>query len=428
MPEIPDLADLPAPVVAFLTAVVNQNAAAARAAYDAHPEISTASLHVAAVLGRADDVRHHIAQDPGRVQFRIGPMAVDPLLCLCYSPFHGESEVSDEGLLTCARLLLDAGADPATCDAQYGVPALCAVTGQHNVPAIAELLIDRGANPNDGESLFHAAEHFHEESLELLLSRGADPNVTGDWGNTPVHFLLNHWDVADHPNVARGIRWLLDHGADPDVPSGRDQETALHAAARRGQPPEIVHLLLEKGANPNSRRGSDGLTPWTLARRTAHDALATLLEEAGATPEPLTPADTLLAACARGRAEAARALATPDVLATLTPADARLLPEAAGSARLEVVRACLAAGFPVDVTDQNGATALHHAAIQGRPAEVRELLAAGADFGIRDREHDATPMGWASFGADHVQRDGGDYEGVVQALLEAGDAPPETAR
>jgi ankyrin repeat protein len=88
-----------------------------------------------------------------------------------------------------------------------------------------------------------------------------------------------------------------------------------------------------------------------------------------------------------------------------------------------VLRAFLAAGFPVDARDEQEATALHHACISGRAPVVAQLLRHGADFRLRDREHRATPLDWAVFGADFVAEPGGDYAGCVRALLEAGARP-----
>ena len=290
------------------------------------------------------------------------------------------------------------------------MPALYAVTGHREAPRTARLLLEAGADPNDGESAFHAAERFHEEVLELLLRHGVDLNLTGDWGNTPLYFLLRYWDVARQERVLAGLRWLLDHGADPDVRCGRERESSLHVAARRGQSPDIVRLLLDHGADVRARRG-DGRSAWLLARRGGLDELAALLEYAGAEPEALSPTDELMAACGRGDAEAAGRLGGP-----LPPEDHRLLPEAASTGRFDVVRACLAAGFPVDTTDENGATALHHAAIHGHAATVRELLAHGADTGIEDPEHHATPLGWAEFGREVSIAPDGDFEAAIQAL------------
>ena len=290
------------------------------------------------------------------------------------------------------------------------MPALYAVTGHREAPRTARLLLEAGADPNDGESAFHAAERFHEEALELLLRHGVDLNLTGDWGNTPLYFLLRYWDVARQERVLAGLRWLLDHGADPDVRCGHERESSLHVAARRGQSPDVVRLLLDHGADVRARRG-DGRSAWLLARRGGFDELAELLEDAGAEPEALSATDELMAACGRGDVEAAERLAIP-----LPPEDHRLLPEAASTGRFDAVRACLAAGFPVDTTDENGATALHHAAIHGHAATVRELLARGADTGIEDPEHHATPLGWAEFGRDVSIAPDGDYEAAIRAL------------
>ncbi len=405
-------------VAAFLAAVEAQDAARARDVLRAQPRFAAESLHVAAVLGATREAERLIAEDPSRVGQRAGEPPAEPLLWLCYSPFHGESDARDAGLVATARVLLAAGADPNTRDARHGVPALYAVTGARSVLPIARLLLEAGANPTDGESVFHAAEHFHEDALELLLAAGADLNFVGDWGNTALYFLLRWWDVEREPRVAQGLAWLLAHGADPDVRCAEERETSLHVAARRGQGVGVVRQLLDHGADVHARRG-DGSTAWLLARRGGHDEVASVLERAGASPEPLSAADELLAACSRGDVEAARRLGSPETLAAVSPLDLRLLPEAAAGGRAATVAACLAAGFPASTTDSSGATALHHGALHGRAGQVRALLGAGADTGIRDREHASTPLGWAFFGADFVRDADGDYEGCVRALLEA---------
>ena len=198
-----------------------------------------------------------------------------------------------------------------------------------------------------------------------------------------------------------------------------ERESSLHVAARRGLRPELVRLLLDRGADVHARRG-DGRTAWLLARRGGFDEVAGLLEAAGAATEALEPADLLLAACGRGDAGAAPRLASPALLAALEPADLRLLPEGASRGRPDVVAACLAAGFPVGAPDEHGATALHHASIRGDAGLVSTLLRLVPDLEHRDTEHGGTPLDWACFGADFVSTPGGDDEGAVRALLAAG--------
>jgi FOG: Ankyrin repeat len=414
----------------FLAAVQAQDLARAKQILRTRPRIASESLHVAAALGLADEVKRWITAEPSRVRERAGNPPADPLLFLGYSPFHGDSAERDAGLLASAQLLLDAGADPNTKDERYGVPVLYAVTGMRSVLPIARLLLDAGANPTDGESVYHAAEYFHEDALKLLLDAGADLNATGEWGNTPLTFLLRWFDVERQTTVRKGLVWLLDHGADPNVRSGKERESALHVAVRRGQHPAIIRLLLERGADIHSRR-DDGSTPWLLARRGGLDEIASLLESAGAEPQPLSNLDLLLGACGRGDADAARRLTSPELVAALSEEDLARLPEAAAERSDARVTAYLAAGFPADATDGMRATALHHGAIHGRAAMVRALLAAGARVDLRDSEHSATPLGWATFGVDYVADSDGDYEGSARALLEAGarlsenEAPPK---
>lgn len=407
---------------AFLAAVAAGDCGRALEVLRAEPALATASLHVAAVLGLEAEVRRLLAADAASVRSWAGDPPSEPLLWLCYSPFHGESPERDDGLLACARALLDAGADPGTRDPEHGLPALYTVTGHRNAPRIARLLLEAGANPNDEESVFHAAEHFHEEALELLLRFGVDLNRTGEWGNTPLYFLLRYWNVEEAPRVKQGLLWLLEHGADPNVRCGGEQESALHVAVRRGQSREVVRLPLDRGADVQARR-VDGRTPWVLAERGGFAALRALLEQAGATPEPLLPEDSLMAACSQGDEQHARSHATPQLVAALEREVLRLLPEAARQGRLEVVRACLGAGFPIATRDEIGATALHHASIAGHAPIVRELLRRGADFRTRDEHHQGTALDWACHGADFIAERGGDYPDTVRALLEAGSRP-----
>ena len=413
-------------VDAFLNAIMNHDASTMASIMSAHPHLPRESLHIAAVLGSINDVRDILRDDPSQLSARRGPVRAEPLFWLCHSPFHAESTQRDDAFFACAQALLDAGANPNTRDERYGVSALYAVTGVNNSTRIAKLLLDAGADPNDGESVFHAAEKYHVEALELLMQHGAQLNAVGDWGNTPLYFLLRYFDVEKDVRVKQGVMWLLDHGADPNVRCGKEQETSLHAAIRRNQHYDIVKLLVDHGADI-SLRTANGRTPWNLARRHGRDDVVRLLEAFGAKPEPLTPQDALLDTCARGDAITAGTLRNADVIAALDIDDLRMMIDAAIRGAAPVVSACLAAGFPVNTVDDFGATALHHAAIQGHADIVQELLRHGADHTIEDREHTATPLGWACFGADYVSNADGDYVATVKALVSGGAKPSPNA-
>lgn len=381
----------------------------------AHPELAVTDAHVAAAMGRADVLRGLLVRDPETVRRTAGPQAFTPLLTACASPLHGRSSVHDAALDETVAVLLAAGADANVRESRHGVSALYFVTGHREVPSVARRLLAAGATPNDGESVYHAAEHFHEAALALLLEYHVDLNHVGDWGNTPLYFLLRWFDIVEGSTVRRGFDWLLQHGANPNVRSSSMQETALHVAAWQGQPIDVLQTLLAHGAEVTLRR-ADGLSVWQLAARRGFTEQAELLANAGAPVESLSPDEQLLAACGRGDATAARAAATAGWFARLSEDDQRLLPWAASRGREDCVRACLAVGWPVDVQDGMGATALHWAAMHGRRSLVAALLDAGAPLDTCDHEHQATPRGWAEFGRDVVPREGGDYEGTLALL------------
>jgi ankyrin repeat protein len=405
-------------VAAFLMVVQQQNLDAAQEIVSRNPRLPSISLHVAACLGDVAAVRR-LSTDATKANEKAGDPAAAPILFLSYSPFHGQNASRDAGLFESARVLLAAGADPNAVDGTYGVPALYSVTGMHNRPGIARLLLEAGANPTDGESVFHAAERFHEEALILLREFGVRLNHVGEWGNTPLYFLLRWYDMEKDEKPRLGLDWLVANGADPNVACGMEQENSLHVAVRRGQPLETIRKLLDHGASVDLRRG-DGATAWLLARRAGFAELASLLEEAGATRAELSPPDELLAACGRGDTDEARRLSTPSLIASLAPADQLLLNEAAAAGRAKVVRSCIAAGFDVNRVNDRGATALHEAAIHGYVEIVKALLRAGAKHDIQDPHHQGTAMGWAMFGADFVKERQGNYVETVRALLDAG--------
>jgi ankyrin repeat protein len=85
----------------------------------------------------------------------------------------------------------------------------------------------------------------------------------------------------------------------------------------------------------------------------------------------------------------------------------------------------LDAGWPVDVTDSHGATALHWACWHGNAAMAREILRHNPPLEAADSEHHARPLGWTIHGSlNGWHRKTGDYGATLDALLRAGVAHP----
>jgi hypothetical protein len=95
-----------------------------------------------------------------------GPNGWAPLLHVTHSVY------ASPGL---ARELLARGADPnVTFSSEYGeMSALYGAAGVVHDPELTRLLLEAGADPDDGESVDHAAEAEDPACLRLLIEHGA---------------------------------------------------------------------------------------------------------------------------------------------------------------------------------------------------------------------------------------------------------------
>jgi ankyrin repeat protein len=134
-------------------------------------------------------------------------------------------------------LLLELGADPRATDGE-GVSASVYAAEPGVDRAVIETLTRHGSI-----DLFGALALGDEATAAELLH--AEPSLLGQSG--ALHL------VAKRGNV-EAVRWLLDHGADPNGLWNRwDAEvTPLHLAAAQGHV-DVVRLLLASGADPSIR-------------------------------------------------------------------------------------------------------------------------------------------------------------------------------
>ncbi|PTX91966.1 hypothetical protein DB346_23715 [Verrucomicrobia bacterium LW23] len=409
----------------------------ARHALEREPTLAGASWWTQLVSGNVERIRAAVAGGGGRAKAGQagGPReSWTPLLYISFSRMQMESDESLRRFAECGRVLLEAGADvhavwnhPIWPDSPLS--ALYGATGENNNPHLARVLLEAGAKLDDGESIFHAAENYHLESLEVLREFGASLGVNATWGNTPLYFLLGHQpDGARWPVVAKGVRWLLEQGANPNDLCGKElRETSLHAAIRGGHSVETVRLLLDFGADPNMA-SSDGATPLALARRNCRGDLAELLVQRGATPVQLTPAQEFIAAVLSGD-EATRMDVVrrhPHLREELNESEKLALVQAAERGDALGVRRLIAAGWDVAYKGDKewGCTPLHAAAWRGWADAVDALLEAGAPVDMRaNTPEDSFPLGWAGHGSGYHRNPAGDYPRIARALLAAGAVP-----
>jgi ankyrin repeat protein len=371
---------------AFVLAATDGRRARAEALLAARPELARAPW-ARLVLGRGWDGD---ANEPG------GPRGWAPLVYVCHSCFPS---------VELARDLLDRGADPnAFFVNEHGrMSALYGAAGRAHDPALTRLLLERGANPNDGESLYHACEADTAECVRLLLDAGAETRNT----NALPHAL-------DFEHTLEHVRRLLEHGADPN-------EGAFVAhAVRRGRGPDFVRLLAEHGADVDrpggeTWRGAVPLrSPYRHALLRNRADVAAALAELGA--DTTVPTDDLaVAAVARGEAPPV------PLPAELDPDAQEVLILAALEGRLDAVVAAVGADFAGVVGGSPTGTLLHHAAWIGRPDLVRRLLELGADPAPESPAEFSTPLAWAALASREDSLPGRDYVAVAELLVAAGN-------
>ncbi|KAL8746481.1 MAG: hypothetical protein Q9184_007742 [Pyrenodesmia sp. 2 TL-2023] len=212
-------------------------------------------------------------------------------------------------------------------------------------PDIVQLLIDHGADINIATSLrgdiqerkfngqrtpLHwACDRGHESCVRLLVKHGADVNANNYTNRTPLQEALMRGNVSIS-------KFLLENGA--SVKSHDDEGwTPLHQAAISRKAVEVIHLLLDKGADIEAKTFTTN--HWNLTCRNE---------------------------------------ATPLFLA-------------AGEQEY-TVKALMDRGADLRCRNMNGEMPIHIACWRGHASTVKRMLDAGIDIEEKDHLDEETPL------------------------------------
>ena len=220
------------------------------------------------------------------------------------------------------------------------------------------MLLEADADPDDGESVYHATEAVSPECLRALIDYGATLE--------PIH--LAHALDDERPEH---VRLLLEGGV--------DATELLPFAVRRGRGPRYLRMLVDYGAELEHRAGEGWRNPERLRTAYQHAVLrnaddsAALLASLGADTH-VDADDLAVAAIARGE--------RPDAVPEPLDYDQQeVLVLAALRGQLEHVVELFGPDFRGVVGGSPEASLLQHAAWVGDPQHVRFLLGRGADVG-----------------------------------------------
>jgi ankyrin repeat protein len=364
-----------------------------------YPHVATTNIYATAVLADEPALRAFLARDPTLATAPGGPHQWDALTYLCFSRYlrldKSRWGSENDAFVACARLLLDAGADPNTGwmetldedpPRQFLESVLYAAAGLARHPGLTQLLLERGADPNDEETCYHAPETYDNTVVKILIDSGRCNESSLSW------LAARKADWHDE----KGLLLALDGGASPNFMT-QWSHTPFQHSIRRDNGLVMIRMFLDHGADPYSRN-ADGRNAFQMSAYHGRGDILRELESRGFAPSydgPTPALDVLVAACALADLPRVRALlaAAPDLQPQLLQIGGSLLARFSGVANLDGVRTLLDLGIPVDALWPEGdpyfemprnSTALQNAAWRAWHDVVRELIARGASVHAAD--------------------------------------------
>jgi len=262
-------------------------------------------------------------------------------------------------------------------------------------------------------SLYYASYcGFRELVNHLIIVHSLDINARGGSHTTALHAA----SAEGHLEV---VSLLLDMGADPN---SRDHQgrTPLHNVSRVGDFVDmqavlkIVRLLLKCGADTNAS-DLDGLTPLHFASLYGHCDIAELLLEHGTKIDAVNRGEDtpLMFACMNRRLGVARLLIDRGSNLKARNRDGWTLLHLAardGYVDVDITRLLLDRGADVNACLADGETPLHFASRHGHVEIARLFIERGAEVDSRNKKHE-TPL-------DQASREG--HLNIARLLMECG--------
>ncbi len=266
----------------------------------------------------------------------------------------------------------------------------------------------------DGQMPLHFAST--PEIVDILADAGAELDARDiDHEGTPAQFNVKNETV---------LRRLLERGATSDV----------FIAARLGDT-EALNAMLDVDPDAIGRLTSEPGNPWIPMAPGAHIYTYTLGDVTLAQVatkyghenaynllfERASPNQRLLFACWRGDRDVVHNLLreNPNLVATLSPHDQKLLPLAAWNRNTRAVKLTLEIGFDPNVRGADESTAIDRAAFHGFDDVIEAVLPFNPDLTVVNA-YGGTPVSCCIYGSIHSWRKDGNFPRSLELMLKAG--------
>jgi ankyrin repeat protein len=350
------------------------------------------------------------------------------------------------------EVLLDFGADPNRCSdwwaggfhalysatgaaadrliAAGAIPDACAAAHLDRPDLLARLIADDPARVHerggDGQMPLHFARS--RTVVDLLLAAGADIDARDvDHRSTAAEWMLDQKRSAGRFELAR---YLVARGASADIFLAAALGLADRVRAMLQANSRLLDLRTGQGEYGEQPPSSYHIYMWTIGDSRSPLDVAAQFEQQETVRTMLefaSPLQRLLLACRRGDEAQARLLLRehPGIIESMTAADHRAISDAAWNGDARAVALMSEIGFDPRTPGQDGGSALHCAAWEGS-AETVAVLLRRSDARSLVAIRDPRYNATPLGWCCHGSRFGKtshDHAGVARLLLEAGAEP-----
>ena len=317
------------------------------------------------------------------------------------------------------KLLLKMGANPNIADAEGYTSLHVAVHGRCTNETLKEIITHRShldAQNMDGQTpLLLACTYRQNNSIELLLEALSNPNINDKNKNTSLHAavdgrcrkkyiqaIINHFADINAINKNKqtalmlaceegnvdAINVLLKNRADLDI-ANADGDTCLHVVARGDYVKEIIHTLVNHGANVNTKNMFNE-TPLMKANKKGNINVTKELLNAGADHKIIDGyGNTWIHWAIDGgyRQELIRTMIDhgADVNAMNEHNETAIM-TACRTGNVDALELLLSVGANVNAMNKHGETALMTACKNGHVDAIELLLSVGANPNIKNND------------------------------------------